>query len=207
MSDRLLGVLGGTFDPVHIGHLRAVLDVQQALGLSEVRLIPNFTPPHKSEPILAADLRLQLLQKALTGLPGLIADDREIARQGSSYMVDTLEQLKQDFPERHICLIIGMDAYNSFCSWHKWSSILEIAHLLVMQRAGVDQLQNHQLDDHLTDELKELTNISSGRVYIQPVSQLDISSTHIREMIVKGQNIQFLVPENVRLEIQTLYKG
>jgi len=207
VPDRLLGILGGTFDPVHIGHLRTAMDLQQALKISEIRLIPNYLPAHRPEPRLKAEKRVQLLQQAVAELPGLIVDDREISRQGTSYMVDTLNELKQQFEDRHLCLIIGMDAYNSFCSWHQWPRILELANLLVMQRAGVDRLENHQLDERRVCQAEALEQTAAGCVYVQPVSQLDISSTRIRHMVSQDENIRFLVPENIRQEIQTLYKG
>ncbi len=203
----LLGVLGGTFDPVHIGHLRTALDLQRQLPIGDIHLIPNYQPPHRSQPILLADQRMRLLQQAVEDLPGLVADDREIRRQGNSYMVDTLTDLKQQYPKRHLCLIIGMDAYNSFCSWHQWETILETAHLIVMQRAGIDQLQNHQLDQHRVSDVEALQKTAAGCVLIQPVSLLDISSTRIRELAAKGENIQFLVPDVIRQQVQTLYKG
>ena len=207
MPDNLLGVLGGTFDPVHIGHLRTVMDLQQQLPVRKVHLIPNYQPPHRSAPRVAADQRMQLLQQAVADLPGLVADDREIRRQGDSYMVDTLAELKQQFPERHLCLIIGMDAYNSFCSWHEWETILKTAHLIVMQRAGIDQLENHQLEQHCVSNVEALQKTAAGCVLMQPVSQLDISSTRIRALAAEGENIQFLVPEVIRQQVQTLYKG
>lgn len=203
----LLGVLGGTFDPVHIGHLRTALDLQCQLPIDDIHLIPNYQPPHRSQPVLDANERMRLLQQAVAELPGLVADDREIRRQGDSYMVDTLTDLKQQFPWRHLCLIIGMDAYNSFCSWHQWETILETAHLIVMQRAGIDQLQNHQLDQHRVSDAEALQKTAAGCVLIQPVSQLEISSTGIRELAAKGENIQFLVPDVIRQQVQTLYKG
>lgn len=207
MPDRLLGILGGTFDPLHIGHLRTVLDVQQFLNLSEIRLIPNYIPPHREQPVLEAEQRYSLLQKALTDVPGLIADDREIARQGISYMVDTLRDLKQQYPQQHLCLIIGTDAYNSFHQWHEWQEILHLAHLVVMKRAGFETMVNKELDHRLTDDTESLTNSQAGKIYSQYVCQLDVSSTRIREMIRQKQNIQFLVPENIRSDLQTLYEG
>ncbi len=207
MADQLLGILGGTFDPPHIGHLRTVLDVQQSLNLSEIRIIPNYIPAHREQPVLEAQQRYQLLQKALQNVPGLIADDREIKRQGISYMVDTLRDLQQQFPQKHLCLIIGTDAYNSFCQWHEWQEIIQLSHLVVMQRAGVAAMVNKELDQLLTTDADDLIKTKAGRVYAQNVSQLDVSSTVLRQMIQQQQSIQFLVPENIRSDLQTLYKG
>ncbi|MCK5336490.1 MAG: nicotinate-nucleotide adenylyltransferase [Gammaproteobacteria bacterium] len=207
MADQLLGILGGTFDPPHIGHLRTVLDVQQSLNLSEIRIIPNYIPAHREQPVLEAQQRYQLLQKALQNVPGLIADDREIKRQGISYMVDTLRDPQQQFPQKHLCLIIGTDAYNSFCQWHEWQEIIQLSHLVVMQRAGVAAMVNKELDQLLTTDADDLIKTKAGRVYAQNVSQLDVSSTVLRQMIQQQQSIQFLVPENIRSDLQTLYKG
>ncbi|MDH5424474.1 MAG: nicotinate-nucleotide adenylyltransferase [Gammaproteobacteria bacterium] len=207
MANQLLGVLGGTFDPLHIGHLRTALDVRQALNLTEVRVIPNYIPAHREQPFLAAGQRYQLVKKVLDEVPGLQADDREIKRQGISYMIDTLRDLHQQFPQKHLCLIIGTDAYNSFCQWHQWQEIMQLAHLLVMQRAGVTTMVNKALDQYKTTDAKDLMKTSAGLVYVQAVCQLEISSTMIRQMIQQKQSIQFLVPENIRSDLQTLYEG
>jgi len=207
VTERLLGVLGGTFDPVHIGHLRTVMDLQQALNLTEIHLIPNYRPPHRTKPTLTAEQRFDLLEKALMDVPGLVADDREIIRRGASYMVDTLRDLKRQFPQRHLCLIIGTDAYNGFCDWHDWQGILQLAHILVMKRAGVDTAENPELDRLITTDADSLLQVEYGLVYLQQVSQLDVSSTRIREMIMNQQRIQFLVPEVIRLDLENLYKG
>lgn len=203
----LLGVFGGTFDPVHIGHLRTLLDVQQALELPSVHLIPNLQPPHREQPVLGAEQRFALLQKAISDVPGFIIDRREIEREGASYMVDTLRSLKAELPERHLCLIIGTDAYNSFCSWHQWQTILELSHLVVMNRANHDEACNVQLDARRVTDSALLQRQPAGLVYQQAVTQLGISSTRIRHMLRQGQSIQFLVPEIIRHELQTLYKG
>ena len=207
MPERLLGILGGTFDPIHIGHLRTVLDLKQALDFTEIHLVPNYTPPHRTQPTLPAEQRFELLKKALIDVPGLVADNREIERRGASYMVDTLRDLKQQFPQKHLCLIIGTDAYNSFCDWHDWQDILQLAHILVMKRAGVDIAENTELDHLITTDADSLLQVEYGLVYLQQVSQLDISSTRIRQMILKQQSIQFLVPEVIRSELENLYKG
>lgn len=206
VADQLLGVFGGTFDPLHIGHLRTVLDVQQSLNLSAVHVIPNNVPVHREQPVLEAQQRYQLLQKVLKDVPGLVADDREIKRKGTSYMVDTLRDLQQEFPQKHLCLIIGTDAYQHFCQWHEWQEILQLAHLVVMQRAGVATMVNKELEHLLSTNADDLLKAKVGRIYAQNVCQLDVSSTVIRQMIQQQQNIQFLVPENIRPDLQTLYK-
>jgi len=207
VPDRLLGVLGGTFDPVHIGHLRTVMDLQQALNLTEIHLVPNYVPPHRAQPSITAEQRYALLETALADVSGLVADDREIMRRGASYMVDTLRDLKQQFPNKHLCLIIGTDAYNNFCDWHDWQGILQLAHILVMKRPRVDVIENPELDHLIATGADSLLQEEYGMIYLQQVSQLDVSSTRIREMIKKQQSIQFLVPEVIRSDLENLYKG
>jgi len=206
VADRLLGLLGGTFDPLHIGHLRTALDVREALALSEVHLIPNNIPAHREQPVLPAQQRFSLLETALVEVPGLVANDCEIKRGGISYMVDTLRHLRDQYASQHLCLIIGTDAYNSFCQWHQWQQILQLAHLVVMQRAGVTTMFNKELDSRITADVSDLEQERSGCVYVQPVCQLDVSSTALRAMMKARQSIQFLVPENIRTEVQNLYK-
>ncbi|MDH5518341.1 MAG: nicotinate-nucleotide adenylyltransferase [Gammaproteobacteria bacterium] len=207
VTDKLLGVFGGTFDPLHIGHLRTVLDVQQALALQQIRMLPNYIPAHRQKPVLEAQQRYFLLQKALKETPGLVADDREIRRQGISYMVDTLADLKQQFPQKHLCLIVGGDAYRDFCKWHQWQDILQLAHLLVMKRAGLANQQNKELQQRVTTDKNRLLSVAAGNIVFLDVCQLEISSTRIREMIRQKQSVQFLVPEIIRSDLQTLYEG
>lgn len=132
----MIGILGGTFDPVHYGHLRTALDVQEALGLNEIRLIPLRDPPHRSAPLAPASQRLALLRAAIKDNPGFAVDSRELERSGKSYSVDTLHSLKQEQPERVLCLLLGSDAFDGFPEWHEPERILQLAHLVVMQRPG-----------------------------------------------------------------------
>ena len=120
----MIGILGGTFDPVHFGHLRPALEVMQALALEEIRFIPNRLPPHREPPWLDADTRRRLLQIAIAQTPGFVLDERELQRDGPSYMVDTLQSLRVDFPDSALCLVIGMDAFAGLPRWHRWQEIL-----------------------------------------------------------------------------------
>ena len=109
---RMIGIYGGTFDPIHYGHLRPALDVLQQTGLDEVRFIPNRAPPHRESPVLSDQQRAELVQLAIADTPEFVLDERELKREGPSYMVDTLQSLKDEFPEDTLCLIMGMDAFN-----------------------------------------------------------------------------------------------
>ena len=130
----MIGVFGGTFDPIHFGHLRSALEIGESLRLKEIRFIPCRIPPHRDEPLADPLQRLAMVRAALAGQPEMIADDREIKRDGSSYMVDTLESLRNEFVNDPLCLILGMDAFMELPTWHRWQDLLTLAHLVVMHR-------------------------------------------------------------------------
>ncbi len=194
----MIGIFGGTFDPVHYGHLRSALEVKEIFGLDEVRLIPSFQPPHRPAPQAPVGMRLDMLKLAVKKQPGFVIDTREIARAGASYMVMTLESLKQEFPERRLLLFIGSDAFNQLTSWYQWQRLFDFAHVVVLTRPGFSVMQP---DDFFaakqTTNKQELSEKLAGKLYFQAITQLDISATAIREMIAKGLNPQFLLPDTV----------
>jgi len=194
----MIGILGGTFDPVHYGHLRSALEVKDIFGLTEVRLIPCAQPPHRQQPSAPAWMRLEMLKLAIGCQTGLIVDDRELKRDGASYMVDTLSSLRQDFITEPLLLFIGSDAFNQLTTWHEWQHLFDFAHIIVMTRPGYEI---QQLDDffnaRLTKNRGELVQNSAGKLYFQQVSQLDISATAIRNMTAEQQNPGFLLPDIV----------
>jgi nicotinate-nucleotide adenylyltransferase len=115
----MIGILGGTFDPIHFGHLRTALDVRQGVGLDQVRYIPLHRAVHRDQPETPAELRMRMVQAAIAGEPSFVADDRELQRAGDSYSVDTLNSLREEFPDESLCLLLGMDAFNGFADWHR----------------------------------------------------------------------------------------
>ncbi|MDO9106656.1 MAG: nicotinate-nucleotide adenylyltransferase [Methylovulum sp.] len=194
----MIGILGGTFDPVHYGHLRVALEVKDLFDLDELRLIPSATPPHRSQPAASAPMRSDMLTLAVTHQPGLRVDVRELARPGASYMVDTLQSLRQDFPDQPLLLFIGTDAFNHLTRWHRWQNLFDYAHLVVMTRPGVSIQQNDDFfNDKLAGDKQELAQTIAGKLFFQPVTQLDISATAIRRMIAEKQNPGFLLPDAV----------
>ena len=207
----MIGIFGGTFDPVHIGHLRPALELFEILRLEELRLIPAGTPPHRRAPRASSAQRLAMLQQAIAGQPGFVVDEREIRRTGPSYMVDTLTELRAELGEqRPRCLLLGMDAFLGLSSWHRWEAIPRLAHLVVSHRPG--WLPEH-LDDHggplaeladrcLVTDPRELTRKPAGLIFMQPVTQLDISSTRIRALIRGGRNPRYLLPDEIWRHIQ-----
>ncbi len=194
----MIGIYGGTFDPVHYGHLRSALEVRDVFGLSEVRLIPSANPPHRKQPAAATQMRVQMLKLAIENQSGFICDTRELDREGQSYMVDTLKSLHQDFPAETLLLFIGCDAFNTLTTWHQWPHLFDYAHIVVMTRPG---FETQQLDAFFTArqifQIKELAQTPTGKLFFQPVTQLDISATAIRNMIAGKKSPGFLLPDAV----------
>jgi nicotinate-nucleotide adenylyltransferase len=200
----MLGIYGGTFDPVHLGHLRTALEVQHALQLQQVRFIPCATPPHRAPPLASGTQRLAMLRLAVAAQPDFVVDTRELDRGGASYMVDTLQSLRNEFPAATLCLILGMDAMCHFDSWQRYLHILTLAHIVVMQRPGnaVEQLRSHPtvytlIEQHRASQVADLQRQSAGLIWLQTVTQLAISATSIRSMCARGEAIRYLVPEAV----------
>ena len=199
----MIGIFGGTFDPVHYGHLRSALEVKDIFGLDEVRLIPCANPPHRDQPAVPAEMRLQMLELSIKNQPGLIIDTRELDRhklsqQMPSYMVDTLKSLRREFPIEPLLLFIGTDAFKYLTGWHQWQRLFDYAHIVVMTRPGfeIQQLDGF-LKARLAKDTKELAQAGAGKLCFQQVTQLDISATAIRNMIARKQNPVFLLPDAV----------
>lgn len=196
----MIGIFGGTFDPIHSGHLRIALDAQEQLRLSEVRFIPLHQAVHREQPIASPEQRLAMLEAATQDQMYLKIDQRELNRKGSSFMVDTLDSLAQELPKQSLCLLLGSDAFNGFMQWKMPQKILTLANILVMQRPGY-QLPNEPMLKALVDkhqcELAELKNTKSGAVGFHNVTQLEISSSDIRQRIQRGNSLDYLVPRAV----------
>lgn len=197
-----IGVLGGTFDPIHHGHLRAALELAEAIGLAEVRFLPAGEPPHRSATHADGRTRAALVRAAIADEPRFVLDERELHRAGPSYSVDTLADLRADFGTRSISLIVGMDAFLGLVKWHRWREILELAHLVVAHRPGWQAPDTGTLGQLLaergTSRIEDLHGSTAGRVYIRAVTQLEISSSAIRELVCAGRDPRFLVPDPVR---------
>jgi len=187
-----IGLLGGTFDPVHYGHLRAADDVRRALGLAEVRLVPAGDPPHRAAPSASAEQRLAMLDLAVAEFPGLVVDPREIARAGKSYTVLTLEELRAEVPSRPLVLIVGVDAFAGLPTWHRWREVFALAHVVVVTRPGtsVDEAIGGALGEEwvarATADPARLETTPAGAIYVQPIRPQPISATVIRRALAQG---------------------
>lgn len=197
-----LGVLGGTFDPVHHGHLRTAVEVAAALGLGEVRLIPAGLPPHRAAPAAPAELRWRMLAAAVAGKSGLVPDNRELRRAGPSYTVDTLVELRAELGDRPLCLILGADAFAGLPTWHRYRDLLTLAHVVVVHRPGYpvapDGAAGELLAAHRATATEALASAPAGRVWLQPVTPLAISASAIRGSVAAGIDPAYLVPDAVR---------
>jgi len=194
----MIGVYGGTFDPVHYGHLRTALEVKEEFGLEAVHLLPCGQPPHRSQPIAPAAMRAEMLRLGIGARPGLLVDTRELARPGPSYMIDTLQALNGDFPSKTLLLFIGTDAFHHFDRWHRWQQLLDYAHLVVMTRPGFHrQPVAAFFQARLADGLQDLAQTKAGKLHFHPVTQLDISATAIRALFAKRRDPGFLLPDAV----------
>jgi nicotinate-nucleotide adenylyltransferase len=199
---RKIGIFGGTFDPVHLGHLRPALEILDALALDQVRFIPSGYPPHRNMPVAPAALRLAMLKAAVADEPRFLVDEREIARTTPCYTVDTLAELRRELPADALYLIVGMDAFLGFPAWHQWQRLFDYAHVVVAHRPGWVFKDDGALREILTSRLcasaGELADALCGRVLFQPVTQLEISATLVRGGIAAGRDPRYLVPEAVR---------
>ena len=202
----MIGVFGGTFDPVHHGHIEPALSIQRALHLTKLLFIPNGTPPHRSVPWLSTEQRLSLLQSALEKYPGFVIDKREVSRAGPSYMVDTLRLLKRDFKDESLCMIIGMDAFFGITQWYQWEQLFDLCHMVVTTRPGfkrellAQQMspENYQfLCKRMTQDVRLLASREAGEILLQSVPQLDISSTQIRAKLLADEDVSEWVPAEV----------
>jgi nicotinate-nucleotide adenylyltransferase len=208
-----IGILGGTFDPVHIGHLRSALEVAEMMGLDELRLIPNARPPHRGEPQVRAADRLAMVEQAVAGMALLQVDDRELKRDKPSYSIDTLESLRSELAaDDQLFLLLGWDAFCGLPSWHRWQELLQHCHILVLQRPDADSdapqaLQNLLAARSISDPLS--LNGPCGQISFIWQTPLAVSASQIRGLLANGKSVRFLVPDAVLAYIHAhgLYRG
>ncbi len=199
-----VGIFGGTFDPVHFGHLRPALELYEQLNLQRMVMLPCSTPAHRPQPLASVEQRLSMLHLAVENEPRLEVDLRELKRGGTSYMIDTLESLRKEVGRKPLCLCLGLDAFLGLPSWHRWQDLLDLAHIVVAHRPGwvldmeaiAPELQR-LMAVHLHDSDVTQCERPAGAIVLQPVTQLAISATEIRERIAAGGSARYLMPERV----------
>ncbi len=199
---RPIGVFGGTFDPIHYGHLRTAFELNQAMQFEEVRFVPCGEPPHRGETYAGAHERFEMVRVAIEGQAGFVADDRELHRNGPSWTIDTLLSLREELPDRPLALIVGMDAFLGLPRWHRWQEFLDVAHIVVAHRPGWRAPDMGPLGELLNDKgthrVEDLHEALHGRIHIHAVTQLEIASTEIRDLVAAGRDPRFLIPDSVR---------
>lgn len=205
----MIGVYGGTFDPIHYGHLRPVGEVAASLALPETRFIPAAVPPHRSAPGASAAHRLRMVELALADLPGFRADDRELRRGGPSYTIDTLASLRAEFASAPLGLILGSDAFLGLPTWRRWRDILALAHLIVMTRPGYDQAEVPAwARPHLVADRTALGAGVAGGILVQVVSPVPVSASEIRRRLAHGEPVEGMLPPAVLdyIRVNRLYQ-
>lgn len=200
-THKAIGILGGTFDPIHNGHLRMALELYEALDLAKVHLIPLFQPVHRKQPVASPHQRLEMVECAVATEPALFADPREIKRANPSYTVDTLEELRSEMPTTPLCLLIGIDAFLGFPSWHRWQEILDLAHIVVAHRPQYHLPSTGMIAElieaRLQQEVAYIHENLAGGILLRPITPLEISATDIRKQIAMGRNPRYLLPNRV----------
>jgi nicotinate-nucleotide adenylyltransferase len=190
----LIGIYGGTFDPVHRGHVLSADELCQRLALEELRLMPCSQPPHRQQPLASSEQRLAMVKLAIAAHPALSVDDRELKRQGPSYTVDTLTSLRAELGSQvALCWIMGSDAFAGIDRWQRWQELLLLAHIVVMSRPDAPVPENSRaqqlLDEHGTDDAAALHQSIAGKVLQLSLSQHAVSATAIRQALASQQPV------------------
>jgi len=202
-----IGILGGTFDPIHYGHLRLAEEIAEVLQLDQVRFIPAGQPPHRGQPRAPAQHRLEMVRLAVAGNPRFLLDPRETERSALSYSVDTLTALRAELPaETPLVLFMGGDAFLGLSGWHEWRRLFALAHIAVAHRPGYSQAS---WEDALPDALRtllstrrceqaaEIVEKPAGGIFLHTITQLDISASQIRDRALRGKSLRYLLPDPV----------
>ena len=207
-----LGIYGGTFDPVHFGHLRLAEEAADALNLPQIRWIPAGRPAHKDSPKVSAAQRLEMVRLALADNPRFELDAAEVDTAQPSYTVPTLERLRQPGvcgPQRSLVLLMGADAFAGMANWHRWEQLFALAHIGVAYRPGYsidpDKLSTPLAEHFRARQCADRTQLAaspSGRIFTFAMTQLDISATLIRTLLSKGHSARYLLPEKLLTHIQ-----
>jgi nicotinate-nucleotide adenylyltransferase len=211
-----IGILGGTFDPIHLAHLRLAEEVADALALFQVRFVPASIPPHRATPRVTAAHRMEMARLACADNTRFLVDDRECRRQGPSYTVDTLLELRTELgAERGLCLLMGVDAFLGLTTWSRWEQLFDLAHVVVAHRPGfameparLPERLAHHFETRNASAAARLHQSPAGLIWLQPVTPLDISATAIRSAIRDRRSPRYLIPDSVLdyIHRSSLYK-
>lgn len=198
-----IGMLGGTFDPVHLGHLRSAVELYEHLALDRLHMIPAPQPPLRGRPQVAAEARLSLLEVGIGDTPGLVADGRELKRAGPSYSADTLAELRDEYgAQARIVMTLGEDAFSRLADWHAPERLFALAHIVVIARPGYSAVRSSRLEELIGQ--REVADASAlmqapygGLLRVTLPSRMAISATEIRRRLQQGESVRYLLPEAV----------
>lgn len=197
----MIGILGGTFDPIHLGHVQLAKEVLKQIKFEKIYFIPCFSSAHHKKIQASPEQRLALVKMAIKGQPHLLADDIEIKRQGISYTFDTIKSFRQKFPNAPLALIVSDEVFVKFTTWHKWKEILKYAHLIVTNRPGFTIHINEELEKLIKKKsIKDchlLSESLAGRILFLTINSLAITSTEVRSLIKNQGDVKHLLPEKV----------
>lgn len=214
---KTIGLLGGTFNPIHFGHLRIAEELRENLKLDQVRFIPSANPPHKNQPKVTAQQRAEMVATAIEAHPAFLLDTQELAREGASYTIDTLKNLRHELGvDCSLCFIMGSDAFVKLETWHQWEKLLDYCHIVLVSRP--QDADNRQLEisarlqlflsEHYTENTDDLSESPHGMIHMQAVTPLAISSSMIRTLSKQQKSIRYLTPATVVKKVldQKLYR-
>ena len=193
----MIGIYGGSFDPVHLGHLQTATSIKNELDIDRLLMLPCFEPVHKNSLHYTSKQRIQMLDLAIKEFNSLEIDTREILRGGNSFMIDTLLDLKESFKNESICLIIGMDSFIKFKTWKNWDEFSKLIHLVVLPRNGDQPVSKTLTTFETVENIDKLESNSSGHLYFSNSQMIDISSSAIRGKIAANQNLDNLLPISI----------
>ena len=206
MSNRAIGILGGTFDPIHFGHLRLAEEMLEQARLREIRFIPTGTPPHRAAPKTPAHHRSAMVRLAIADQPAFVLDEREVERTAPCYTVDTLRELRAELgAAQPLCLLMGGDAFLQLHTWHEWQQLFDLAHIVVGYRPGFTLEERihgttAELQRHYQQRLCAANALSQqpcGGITELAIPKLEISATDIRRRVAEGRTIRYLLPSAV----------
>ncbi len=202
-----VGIFGGTFDPIHQGHLRLAQEIAEGSHLAEVRFMPSGRPPHRARPHATPQQRLDMVKLAIAGNPLFSVDEREVNRSGPGYTIDTLKEVREELgPMRPLCLMLGADAFLELATWHRWHELFGLAHLIVAHRPRFSpeswsaQMPQPLAREYEARQMKQLLAVHlspAGGIATYAMAALDISASMIRESFQGGSSPRYLLPDSV----------
>jgi nicotinate-nucleotide adenylyltransferase len=206
VDNQPLGILGGTFDPIHFGHLRLAEEMLELANLRQIRFIPTGLPPHRDAPKTSAQHRSTMVRLAITSQPAFVLDEREVRQTTPCYTVDTLRELRAELGvTQPLCLLMGGDAFLQLHTWHEWEQLFGLAHIVVGYRPGFTleeriHTATPELRQHYQQRLcsvEALSQQSCGGITELAIPKLEISATDIRRRVAEGRTIRYLLPSAV----------